>query len=179
MDAPRKTLTKLFAGSLPSFLSATRCVVVSSMWPRYATAPVLQIIALIVYGIATVDITNLMDFNIMGSQGGRSFLKLVFGSPHTITLHMGYFGACYFAFTSFVPLIMIIGWKGPEKKSLESRFDGVYEEFAEEIAALTAQQDHQQQQQQQIPYGLQDQGGQNYLAGSVSGGGYPSVYPPG
>ena len=160
------------------YLGSQRKDVYRWMVALYATAPVLQIIALIVYGIATVGITNLMDFNIMGSQGDRSFLKLIFGSPHTITLHMGYFGACYFAFTSFVPLIMILGTKGPEKKSLESRFDGVYEEFAEEIAALTAQQD-QLQQQQQIPYGLQDQGGQNYLAGSVSGGGYPSVYPPG
>jgi hypothetical protein len=100
----------------------------------YAIAPVLQIIALIVYGAMTVHMTAIMDFNLFGSQGDRSFLKLAFGSPRNITLHMGYFGACYFAFTSFIPLVMII-WDGPRSKSTERRFEDAYNE---EIAALTA-----------------------------------------
>ena len=55
-------------------------------WSRYAIAPAIQIIALIVYGAMTVRITSLLDFNIMGSQGDRSFLKLGIGSPNTITV---------------------------------------------------------------------------------------------
>jgi hypothetical protein len=120
------------------YLGSGRKDVYRWMVALYSIAPMMQIIALIIYGAMTVRITSIMDFNLFGSQGERSFLKLAFGSPQTITLHLGYFGACYFSLTSFVPLIIILAWSVPREKNHERRFEENYEE---EIALLMAAQD--------------------------------------